>query len=192
MPDGPTHEDDAASRLDADERVRLAVEASGLGTWSWNAQTGEVVWDGALERIYGLERGTFPRTYEAYLELLHPADREAVAATSAASMKAGGDHKVEHRVIWPDGSIHWIEGWGRAVKSPDGTPRGLVGVSADVTERKLHEERLRQLQAVTAALAEARTADEVGRIALHEVVVATEAVGSTLLLLEGDGVHINV
>src|SRR5437868_14316731 len=146
LPDEPTHEDDASSRIDADERVRLAVEASGLGTWSWNAQSGEVVWDAALERIYGLEPGAFPRTYEAYLDLLHPADRAAVAATSAASMKAGGDHKVEHRVIWPDGSIHWIEGWGRVVRDPTGTPRGLVGVSAEVTERKLHEERLRQLQ----------------------------------------------
>jgi PAS domain S-box-containing protein len=192
LPDEPTHEDDASSRIDADERVRLAVEASGLGTWSWNALTGEVVWDAALERIYGLEPGAFPRTYEAYLDLLHPADRAAVAATSAASMKAGGDHKVEHRVIWPDGSIHWIEGWGRVVKDPTGTPRGLVGVSAEVTERKLHEERLRQLQAVTAALAEARTTQEVGLIALHEVVVATDAVGSTLLLLEADGVHIHV
>lgn len=178
--------------LDAEERVRLAVEASGLGTWSWNATTGEVAWDHALERIYGLEEGTFPRTYEAYLGLLHPEDRESVAATSAASLKAGGDHRVAHRVIWPDGSIRWVEGWGRVLRGPDGAARGLVGVSADVTDRKLHEERLRQLQSVTAALAEARTTSEVGLIALHELVGATGAAGSTLLLLEGDGLHIVV
>ncbi|MEP7059109.1 MAG: SpoIIE family protein phosphatase [Actinomycetota bacterium] len=178
--------------LDEDARVRLALEASGLGTWEWDAATGEVVWDRALERIYGLNEGTFPRTYEAYLALLHPADREMVATTSTASLEAGGDHKVEHRVIWPDGSIHWVEGWGRVLRAPDGAPRGLMGVSGDITERKLHEERLRQLQEVTVALAEARTTEEVGLIALHELVAATDAAGSTLLLLEADGTHINV
>ena len=176
--------------IGAEERVRLAVEASGLGTWSWNAGTGEVVWDRALERMYGLEQGGFPRTYDAYLGLLHPEDRESVAATSAASLEAGGDHRVTHRVMWPDGSIRWVEGWGRVLRGPDGEARGLVGVTADVTDRKLREERLRQLQSVTAALSEARTTGDVGSIALHELVVATGAAGSTLLLLEGDGLHI--
>jgi len=177
-------------QVDAQARFRLAMEASGLGTWSWNADTGEVMWDAALERIYGLPEGGYPRNYEDYLELLHPADRDQVAETVGASLKGGGDHKVEHRVIWPDGSIHWIEGWGRVLKDDQGRPTGLLGVTADITDRKRHEGRLLQLQAVTAALAEARTTDEVGRIALHELVEATDAVGSTLLLLEDDGVHV--
>ena len=174
----------------ADARSRLAMEASGLGTWSWDADTGEVMWDAALERIYGLPEGGYPRNYDDYLELLHPADRDQVAETVGASLKGGGDHKVEHRVIWPDGSIHWIEGWGRVLKDDQGRPTGLVGVTADITDRKRHEGRLLRLQSVTAALAEARTTDEVGRIALHELVEATDAMGSTLLLLEDDGVHI--
>lgn len=178
--------------VDAEARSRLAMEASGLGTWSWNADTGDVTWDAALERIYGLPEGGYPRTYDDYLQLLHPADRDSVAEAVGESLKGRGDHKVEHRVIWPDGSIHWIEGWGRVLKDGEGRPTGLVGVTAEITDRKRHETRLLQLQAVTAALAEARTTDEVGRIALHELVEATDAVGSTLFLLEDDGVHIVV
>ncbi|MEA2555768.1 MAG: hypothetical protein QOI60_1099 [Actinomycetota bacterium] len=183
---------DAPGLIDGDARARLAMEASGLGTWSWDADTGEVVWDVALEQIYGLPAGGYPRTYEAYLELIHPADRHPVAETVGASLKGGGDHNVEHRVIWPDGSVHWIQGWGRVLKDADGRATGLVGVTADITERKRHETRLRRLQAVTAALAEARTTDEVGLIALHELVDATDADGSTLLLLDDDRVHIDV
>ena len=167
--------------------MRLALEASGLGTWSWNAATGDVEWDEALERIYGLAPGSFPGTYEAYLELLHPLDRERVRATARESLDNQGEHHVEHRIVWADGSVRWVEGWGRVTLDAEGRPTGLFGVSADITVRRTNEVRLARLQSVTEALANARTIDEVGKVAVHELLNATEALGSTLALLDADG-----
>jgi PAS domain S-box-containing protein len=178
---------------DPDElRMRLALEASGLGTWSWDAATGQVEWDEALERIYGLAAGTFPGTYDAYVALIHPLDRERVRATARESLENRGEHHVEHRVVWPGGSEHWVEGWGRVTLDEQGRATGLFGVTADVTSRRRSEIRLARLQSVTAALANARTTDEVGRVAVHELLNATDALGSTLSVLDPEGRHLQV
>jgi len=166
------------------ERIHLALDASGLGTWSWDATTGVVHWDETLERMFGFVPGSFDGTYETYLQTLHPDDREAIVETVQRSLATGGEHRVEHRVIWPDGSVHWIEGWGRAIVGDDGTATGLVGVSLDITDRRHDQSRLEQLQHVTAALARARTIAEVGNVAVQELLTATGALVTTLLLVD--------
>jgi PAS domain-containing protein len=104
--------------LDQEElllRMQLALEASGMGTWSWDTTTGRVEWDAATEALYGLEPGTFPGTYEAYLERLHPEDRESAVRRIDRSLGGGGMHRIQHRTVRPDGAVRWIEGWGRVV-----------------------------------------------------------------------------
>jgi PAS domain S-box-containing protein len=177
---------------DAEERIRQALEASGLGTWSWDAATGRVEWDPALERIYGLAPGTFPSTYEAYLALVHPLDRERVRATARASLENRGEHHVEHRIVRPDGTERWVEGWGRVALDGEGRATGLFGVTADVTDRRRTEIRLARLQSVTEALANARTTEEVGLVAVHELLNATDALGSTLAVLDPEGRQLRV
>jgi PAS domain S-box-containing protein len=169
---------------DESERIRLALHASGLGTWSWDATTGVVHWDETLEQMFGFAPGSFDGTYETYLGTLHPDDRDAIVDAVQRSLATAGEHRVEHRVIWPDGSIHWIEGWGRAIVGEDGAATGLVGVSLDITDRRRHEQRLEQLQHVTSALARARTIAEVGNVAVEELLTATGALVTTLLLVD--------
>jgi PAS domain S-box-containing protein len=173
-------------------RIRQALEASGLGTWSWDAAAGRVEWDAALERIYGLAPGSFPGTYEAYLALIHPLDRDRVRATARESLDNRGEHHVEHRIVWADGSERWVEGWGRVVLDDEGRATGLFGVTADVTSRRRTEIRLARLQSVTEALANARTIEEVGRVAVHELLNATDALGSTLAVLDAEGRRLRV
>jgi PAS domain S-box-containing protein len=174
-------------------RMQLALEASRLGTWSWDAESGHVEWDAALERIYGLEPGTFPGTYEAYMALLHPDDREASAAQIRRSMEAGGDHRIQHRAIRPTGEVRWIEGWGRVVKDEDGNAKGLIGVATDVTEqvqagiaRGINEERLARLQAVTSALADATSVADVARVAIDQLTEATDGFAVSVYLTNED------
>ena len=172
-------------------RMQLALEAGGMGTWSWDVSTGRVEWDAATEAVYGLEPGTFGGTYEAYLALLHPEDRAAAVATIGRSLDAGHLHRIQHRAIHPDGSVRWIEGWGRVVKDDEGRSVGLVGVSADVTERVLAEhklatnaERLARLQEVTATLADAMSVREVGDVGLMQLMQATGGLAATMYLLD--------
>lgn len=170
--------------LHEEERTRLALRSSGLGTWSWDARTGDVYWDETMEAIYGFGPGGFAGTYESYLEAIHPEDRDAVVETVERSLETKGEHRVEHRVVWRDGSVHWVEGWGRVLLDGAGEAIGLVGVSVDITSRRRSQVRLAQLQQVTMALSRARTIAEVGSVAIEELLVATDAIVSSLMLVD--------
>src|SRR6266542_157803 len=122
------------------ERLRLALEAGRLGTWHYDIPTGAVTWDETLEEIFGLPRGTFGGTFQDYRERLHPDERDRITATVEGARESGSDFEIEHRVIWPDGSIRWIDGRGLCIKDEAGAVVAMTGVGADITERKRVEQ----------------------------------------------------
>ncbi|HYF45628.1 MAG TPA: SpoIIE family protein phosphatase, partial [Acidimicrobiales bacterium] len=130
--------------------------AAGLGTWRWDIASGRVEWDARLEALYGFEPGTFPGTFDAYQERIHPDDREQMLATVEAARQDRRPYKVEHRIMWPDGTVRWVQGSGTVTVGPDGEVNGALGCSLDVTE--LMEARLEL--AVAAGEAEAAAARE--------------------------------
>ncbi len=130
-----------SAELLQDERLLLALEAGHMGTWCWTVG-GLLDWDAPLQRVFGLEPGTFEGTFEAYIDLLHPDDRAHTIATIENSLAAGRDHYVEHRVLLADGTVRWISGTGRVLPDTEGRPTTMVGVGADITALKLAEERL--------------------------------------------------
>ena len=126
----------------ASERFALALEAGRIGTWHWDVTTNALHWDAALMHVFGISPAQFGGRLDDYLALVHPDDREAVVTGLQASLLSRGEHHAEHRIVLPDGSIRWIDGTGRALLGADGEPVAMVGVAADVTARKLAEQRL--------------------------------------------------
>ena len=124
------------------ERFRLASEAGRMGTWEWDVGSGAVVWDEAMQARDGLAPGTFEGTFDVFLRLVHPLDIDAASERIHRSLDAGDDLHYEHRVIWPNGEVHWIEGRGRVMHGADGRPEGMVGVGIDIDRRKATEETL--------------------------------------------------
>ncbi len=118
------------------EHLQLALEAAHLGTWYWDEETGRTVWDARLEAIHGMAPGTFGGTYEDWKASIHPADRAECVARVEAVMAAPGPYVLLHRCVWPDGSVHWIEGRGRVMTDDAGRALGTMGVVLDVTERE--------------------------------------------------------
>jgi PAS domain S-box-containing protein len=180
-------------------RMQLALGAGGMGTWSWDVASGRVEWDAATERVYGLEPGTFEGTYEAYLALMHPDDRAAAVQRIQESLAEGGDHRIKHRTIRSDGSVRWIEGWGRVVKDAEGNSIGLVGVSTDVTDRvrsemqrTINEERLARLQEVTSSLAETMSVSDVEKVGIHQLMGATGGLAATIYLTDRDSLTLDL
>ncbi|MBV9952308.1 MAG: PAS domain-containing protein [Acidimicrobiia bacterium] len=127
------------------ERLQLALEAGGLGTFQWDMVHDVVSWDDRVHSLFGVRPETFDGTYEAYLALLHPEDREASSATVQDAVATGAPYTLDHRVVWPDGSVHWIHGAGHITLGPDGEATGAIGVVADVTEERRNREQLQKL-----------------------------------------------
>ena len=119
---------------DLAEHLALALDAGGMGTWRWDMGTNETVWDAKLESLFGIEPGTFPGTFEAYVALLHPEDAPAVLATVQRAVEERSHYKVEHRVVWADGSVHWLEGKGQVTVNEFGDVTGTMGCVADITD----------------------------------------------------------
>ena len=136
------------------ERLRLAMSSARMGTFRWDAATGLVEWDEPMEEVFGLEPGTFGGTFEAWIDLLHPDDREGAMEVVRNAVEERGDYVMEHRTIYADGSVHWIEGRGRALTDDAGRVLGTVGVAVDVTARKRTEQALRAQEETTRSLHE--------------------------------------
>jgi len=128
---------------ESEERMRLAQEAAKIGTFERNMQTGEGYWTRQTEEMFGLEPGAGPKSIPEFLSLIHPEDRKHVENLFAESI-ATGSVAGEWRVIWPDGSVHWIDGRWKVLKDEQGRPLRAVGIDSDITDRKQTEEALRR------------------------------------------------
>ena len=127
------------------ERLKVAQRAAHIGAFEWDIQTDVNIWSEEVEAIYGLSPGSFGGTYEAWAELVHSEDR-AQAEEDIQRALEYGEYISEWRVIWPDRSIHWIEGRGKVYYDAEGRPLYLFGINKDVTERKRINEELRASQ----------------------------------------------
>lgn len=122
------------------ERLHLAEQVARIGTFAFNVRTGVNQWTPELEILYGLRPGTFAGTFSAWESLIHPEDRQAtLRALDAAT--ATGVYEGEWRVIWPDGSVHWLLGRARLFRDEEGKPERWIGANIDITERKRSEEQ---------------------------------------------------
>jgi PAS domain S-box-containing protein len=138
----------------SEERLHLALQAGRMGTWEWNVRSGEVHWSPTLEAMHGLEPGAFPGTFEAYQNDIHPEDREYVLGAIQRLLDGEDKHLLEYRIVLPDESIRWVEARGTLFRDEEGRPERLVGVCADVTERKRAEQDLKLQSLVLESMVE--------------------------------------
>ena len=127
----------------SEERYALAQRAANIGSWDWNIPSGRMQWSEGIAPMFGIEESDFAETYDAFLEYIHPADRNHVFEAVNACMEEGKEFEVEFRINWPDGSIHWILSRGNIVEREDGKPIRMLGVLQDITARKRMENLLR-------------------------------------------------
>ncbi|HKQ99547.1 MAG TPA: PAS domain S-box protein, partial [Pyrinomonadaceae bacterium] len=132
--------------LESEERLMEALEAARMGTWEWNIRTGKLNWSETLPLLHGLEPGETIGTFEEFSRLVHPEDREPLQQAITRAIEQGTDYNLEFRVVWPDGSVHWIEGKGRAFHDETGKPVRMTGLGLDITDRKRGEEVLRSTE----------------------------------------------
>jgi PAS domain S-box-containing protein len=123
----------------SEERLRLAQSAGGLATWDWDLSTGNVFWSPSSAKVFGrpLEELT---DMEGVTAAFHPDDRDGVMEAVQRAIDGTGVYHHEFRVVWPDRSIHWVEGQATIIRSPDGTALRVLGINSDITARKVADE----------------------------------------------------
>lgn len=124
------------------ERLNLATYAAKIGIWDWDILKNHLVWDNQMYFLYGLQPDEFGGAYDAWLNGVHPDDRESSNEISMRAVRGETEYDTEFRVVWPDGSVHWLKAVGHVFRNGNGDPLRMVGVNYDITELKLKEQEL--------------------------------------------------
>jgi len=164
-----------------DERLRLSLEAGGLGTWEWTLGTGRITWSHSLEAIHGLPTGTFGGTLDAFEATVHHEDRERVRASMRTALQRGED-TTEYRVVRPDGGVRWLEAHAVAFYDAAGRPARVVGVCADVTDDKRSDVRVAFLGEIARSITSSLDLDTVLRRVVEGAQALTGSDAAAILL----------
>ncbi len=131
---------------DSEERLRLSLQASNQGLYDLNIQTGKTVVNRQYAEMLGYDFETFVETNAAWIERLHPDDREKVAKVYSDYVRGLlPEYRVEFRQRMKDGNWKWILSLGKVIEyDPEGQPLRMLGTHTDITERKQAEQALQE------------------------------------------------
>jgi PAS domain S-box-containing protein len=136
----------------------LALRAANAGAWDWDILAGTLSWSDTIEAMFGFSHGGFAGTYEAFLDCVHPEDRSYVVAAVNACLKEGHQYDIEHRIVWPDGSVRWVSEAGDVIRDKEHRPVRMLGMVQDITLRKATQEELQKARDELEKRVEKRTA----------------------------------
>lgn len=112
----------------SEERLRTALTESEVGIWDWDLQSDRLYWSPGVEALFGLDPGSFPGTYAAYIDLIYVLDRGSILMRIEQSLRDQSTLNIRHRVVWPDHSIHWLAWTGRIHRNTDGVATRVLGI----------------------------------------------------------------
>ena len=150
------------------ERLALALTAGEMNAWEWTIPANRIWINGRSRDPFALE-GKEGVTYEAFLERVHPQDREAMVLALNNAMCGTAPFEFEHRVVSPDGRVRWITSRGRLERDAGGKPFRMQGVSIDVTMRIRAEREAAQRRNELAHLSRVSTLSELSGSLAHEL-----------------------
>ena len=150
-----------------------AQEIAGIGSFTWDLDSGLVTWSEQLHRLYGVAPEEFDGTFEAFVACLHPDDREHVREVTEEALRERHSFEFDTRVLRPDGEVRWVHARCRVTRDPaGGRPVRMDGTNQDITEVRRAEvaasassRRLRLMQQMATAANSARTLEEAIEVA---------------------------
>jgi PAS domain S-box-containing protein len=166
-----TERKNAEARLRlSEERLQIATLAASIGVWDWDVVRNDLYWDASMYRLYGVREEDFGGAYEAWTRCIHPDDIARVEAEIQAGLRGEKEYAAEFRILWPDGTIRFIQAASQTFRDDHGQPRRMIGTNLDTTGLKQAEAAL-----------QARTAD------LHERVKELNCLTALSALIETHG-----
>ena len=172
------YRDEAAARkrlelaLESNREVTwAALDAVKVGVWDYDVITGKQVWSDIRKELFGFSENG-PTDFDAALNAIHPDDREKVKSAVEDAAFKRQNYCIEYRVVWPDGSVHWLWAKGRVFADAAGRATRLTGICMNIDDRKQAEEVARSKSALLEAQANSTidgilVVDAQGRIILR-------------------------
>ncbi|MEX0815697.1 MAG: PAS domain S-box protein, partial [Dongiaceae bacterium] len=146
------HKRREAALRESEARLVNAQRIARLGNWDWDIVANWLLWSDEIYRIFGLQPNVFGASYEAFLETVHPEDREAVRQAVDEALHEGKPYSIDHRIVLPDGTQRVVHEQAEVTFDRDGRPIRMSGTVQDITDRK-HEEAALRLAKEQAELA---------------------------------------
>jgi len=140
--DMSTHQQNEADARLLESRLQNAQRIASLGNWDWHIPTGDLWWSDEIFRIFGYSPEEFGATYDAFLQAVHPDDREAVHTECNEAIKNRKHYAIRHRILRPDGSIRIVDEQAEIDYDQNGEPLVMHGTVQDVTEQVLTQQQL--------------------------------------------------
>lgn len=162
-----------------EERLNRGLEAARAATWDHNLRTNEFYWSRGHYLLLGYKVGEVRPSLEAWKKRIHPEDLDAITRTYADSVHNGTPFAGEYRVVWPDGTVHWLETKGNLILDELGEPSRSIGGFIEITDRKRAQQALMEAEKLAAT----------GRMAAslaHEINNPLAAVTNLIYLLKSD------
>ena len=131
-----------AELLRSNEQLRLAMEAGKSVGWEHDIKSGRITWFGDLPAMFGMNSETFVGKVEDFYRYVHPQDRQRVSEAVTKSRQNREPFSAEFRILWPNGTIRWVDDRGEHEYERNGELKRTVGMAVDITERKQTEEAL--------------------------------------------------
>ena len=194
-----------AALRDSDERLRMAIDQTGLGTFDYDVPANRLTWSDGCRKIFGVAPGVPVSYEEVFLPALHPDDFEHTRAAVHEAIRPGGlgSYDIEYRVrALDDGQERWVAARGKTTFDEAGQPQRFIGTVLDITARKRAEtaafrrtEQLQQLAAISARLNAAHDVASVLGIVTEEARVligAQQAVASVAPAPDAGGKPVTV
>ncbi len=138
----------------SERRLRFSQEIARLGQWELDLATGVLSWCQGVYAMFELDPAHFQPSYELFLSMVHPEDRQAVDAAYRESLEARRPYSIVHRLLMPDGRVKWLKELCRHELDEAGEPIRSMGVVQDITELKLAEQALRESEVFSRTIVE--------------------------------------
>lgn len=133
---------DVTELLESKSRLERSQKFAKVGTWDWNIEKGDLYWSDNIWQLFGYNKQVTETTYDNFIAAIHPDDRKLVIDAITKCVDDGNDYNIEHRIVWQDGSHHWVKESGNVLRDKDNNPVRMLGLVQDITESKKTQEAL--------------------------------------------------